>query len=183
MSTTNAAEKSIVVRAIQRRRYTDTNGRAVRRTIRFNGPILSSDLEAMKGGDRVTLWIEETPQTQVAIGSITADEEHREQLAPEIQLTLPHAAFTAFWNAASSTDSALRNVTLKIEDAMMELAITDVILLEGTPIHPVVAELRVMWRPLRLFLIGLFAAVGVLGALEIVRVIWVLWHSGSAGGT
>jgi hypothetical protein len=33
------------------------------------------------------LWIEETPQTQVAIGSITTDEEHREQLAPEIQLT------------------------------------------------------------------------------------------------
>ena len=38
------------------------------------------------------MWIEETPQTQVAIGSITTDEEHREQLAPEIQLTLPHAA-------------------------------------------------------------------------------------------
>src|SRR5215510_1278846 len=42
----------------------------------------------------------------------------------------------------SSTDSALRNVTLKIEDAMMELAITHVVLLEGTPIHPVVAEMR-----------------------------------------
>jgi hypothetical protein len=176
MSTTNSAEKSIVVRAVQRRRYTDTNGRTVLRTIRFNGPILSSDLEAMKEGDQITLWIEETPQTQVAIGSITADEEHREQLAPEIQLTLPHAAFTDFWNAASSTDSALRNVTLKIEDAMMELAITDVVLLEGTPIHPVVAELRSIWRALRLFLIGLIAAAGVLVALEIVRVIWVLWH-------
>ena len=93
MSTTNAAEKSIVVRAVQRRRYTDTNGRTVRRIIRFNGPILSSDLEGMKDGDQVTLWIEETPQTQVAIGSITTDKEHREQLAPEIQLTLPHAAF------------------------------------------------------------------------------------------
>jgi hypothetical protein len=87
MSTTNAVEKSIVVRAVQRRRYTDTDGRTVRRTIRFNGPILSSDLEAMKEGDQVTLWIEETPQTQLAIGSITTDEEHREQLAPEIQLT------------------------------------------------------------------------------------------------
>jgi hypothetical protein len=106
----------------------------------------------MKEGDQVTLWIEETPQTQVAIGSITTDEEHREQLAPEIQLTLPHAALTDFWHAASRTDSAPRNVTLKIEDAMMELAITDVVLLEGTPIHPVVAELRFMWRPLRLFL-------------------------------
>ena len=73
--------------------------------------------------------------------------------------------------------------SLKIEDVMMELAITDVVLLEGTPIHPVVAELRFMWRPLRLFLIGLFAAAGVLVALEIVRVIWVLWHGGSAGGT
>jgi hypothetical protein len=40
---------------------------------------------------------------------------------------------------------------------MMELAITDVVLLEGTPIHPVVAEMRFMWRPLRLFLIGLIA--------------------------
>ena len=119
MSTTKAAEKSIVVRALQRRRYTDTDGRTVRHIIRFNGPILSSDLGGMKEGDQVTLWIEETPQTQVAIGSITTDEEHREQLAPEIQLTLPHAAFTDFWNAASSTDSALRNVTLKIEDAMM----------------------------------------------------------------
>ena len=183
MSTTNATEKSIVVRAVQRRRYTDTNGQTVRRIIRFNGPILSSDLEAMKEGDQVTLWIEEAPQTQVAIGSLTTDEEHREQLAREIQLRLPHAAFTDFWNAASSTDSAPRNVTLKMEDAMMELAITDVVLLEGTPIHPVVAELRFMWRPLRLFLIGLFAAAGVLVALEIVRVIWVLWHGGSAGGT
>src|SRR6516162_3181238 len=126
MSTTQAAEKSIVVRALQRRRYTDTDGRTVRRTIRFNGPILSSDLGGMKEGDQVTLWIEETPQTQVAIGSITTDEEHRDQLAREIQLTLPHAAFTDFWNAASSTDSALRNVTLKIDDAMMELVITDV---------------------------------------------------------
>jgi hypothetical protein len=66
---------------------------------------------------------------------------------------------------------------------MMELAITDVVLLEGTPIHPVVAELRFMWRPLRLLLIGLFVAAGVLVALEFVRVIWVLWHGGSAGGT
>jgi hypothetical protein len=63
MSTTNAAEKSIVVRAVQRRRYTDTNGQTVRRTIRLNGPILSSDLEVMKGGDQVVLWIdEEAPQ-------------------------------------------------------------------------------------------------------------------------
>jgi hypothetical protein len=61
---------------------------------------------------------------------------------------------------------------------MMELAITDVVLLEGTPIHPVVAELRFMWRPLRRFLIALFAAAGVFVALEIVRVIWVLWHGG-----
>jgi hypothetical protein len=182
MSTTNAAEKSIVVRAVQRRRYIDTNGRTVRRTIRFNGPILSSDLGGMKEGDQVTLWIEETPQTQV-IGSITTDEEHRERLAPEIQLTLSHAAFTDFWNAASSTDSALRNVTLKIDDAIMELVITDVVLLEGTPIHPVVAELRFMWRPLRLFLISLIAAAGVFVALGIVRVIWVLRHGGSAGGT
>jgi hypothetical protein len=53
MSTTNAAEKSIVVRAVQRRRYTDTNGRTVRRKVRFNGPILSSDLEAIKEGDQV----------------------------------------------------------------------------------------------------------------------------------
>jgi hypothetical protein len=96
---------------------------------------------------------------------------------------LPHAAFTDFWNAASSTDSALRNVTLKIEVAMMEFTITDVVLLEGTPVHPVVAELRFMWRPLRLFLIGLIAAAGVFVALEIVRVIWVLWRGGSAGGT
>ena len=66
---------------------------------------------------------------------------------------------------------------------MMDLAITNVLLLERTPIHPVVAELRFMWRPLRLFLIGLFAAAGVFVALAIVRVIWVLWHSGSAGGT
>jgi hypothetical protein len=131
---------------------TDTDGRTVRHTIRFNGPILSSDLEAMKEGDQVTLWIEETSQTQVAIGSlqIATDEEQREQLAREIQLTLPSAAFTDFWNAASSTDSALRNVTLKIEDAMMEFTITDVVLLEGTPVHPVVAELRFMWRPLEL---------------------------------
>ena len=84
MSTTKAAEKSIVVRALQRRRYTDTDGRTVRRIIRFNGPILSSDLGGMKEGDQVTLWIEETPQTQVAIGSITTDEEHRDQLSPEI---------------------------------------------------------------------------------------------------
>jgi hypothetical protein len=183
MSTTNAAGNSIVVRAAQRRRYTDTNGRTVRRTVRINGPILSSDLGGMKDGDQVTLWIEETPQTQVAIGSITTDSEHSERLAPEIQLTLPHAAFTDFWNAASSTDSALRNITLKIDDAMTELTITDVVLLEGTPIHPVVAEMRFMWRPLRLFLIGLIAAAGVFVALEIVRVIWLLWHGGGAGGT
>ena len=185
MSTTNTAEKSIVVRAVQRRRYTDTDGQTVRRTIRFNGPILSSDLEGMKEGEQVTLWIEESSQTQVAIGSlqIATDEEHREQLAREIQLTLPPAAFTDFWNAASSTDSALRNVTLKIEDAMMEFTITDVVLLEGTPVHPVVAELPFMWRPRRLLLIGLFAVAGVFVALEIVRVIWVLLHGGSAGGT
>jgi hypothetical protein len=108
MSTTDAAEKSIVVLAVQRRRYTDTNGQTVRRTIRLNGRIQSSDLEVMKGGDQVVLWIdEETPQTQVAIGFITADEEHREKLAPEIQLRLPDAAFTDFWNATNST------VTLK----------------------------------------------------------------------
>ena len=111
------------------------NDRTVRRIIRLNGPILSSDLEGMKDGEQVTLWIEETPQTEVAIGSlqVTTDEEHIEQLAPEIQLTLPRAAFADFWDAASSTDSALRNVTLKIGDAMMEYAITDVVLLEGTP--------------------------------------------------
>ena len=184
MSTSNGAEKSIVVRAVQRRRYTDTNGRTVRRIIRLNGPILSSDLEGMKDGEQVTLWIEETPQTEVAIGSlqVTTDEEHIEQLAPEIQLTLPRAAFADFWDAASSTDSALRNVTLKIGDAMMEHAITDVVLLEGTPLHPVVAEVRLIWRPLRLLLIGLFAAAGVLVALEILRLVWVLWHGGSAGG-
>jgi hypothetical protein len=171
MSTTNAAEKSIVVRAVQRRRYTDTNGRTVRRTIRLNGPIQSSDLEVMKGGDQVVLWLdEETPQTQVAIGFITADEEHREKLAPEIQLRLPQAAFADFWNATNST------VTLKIDDAMMKFEITDVILSEGTPIHPLVAELNSMWRPLRLFVIGLFAAAWVLVALEIVRVIWVFWR-------
>ena len=114
------------------------------------------------------LWLdEETPQTQAAIGFITADEEHRE-LASEIQLRLPHAAFTDFWNATNST------VTLKIDDAMSE--ITDVTLSEGTPIHPLVAELRSMWRPLRLFMIGLFAAAWVLVALEIVRVIWVFWR-------
>ena len=101
MSTTNSAEKSVVMRAVQRRRYTDTNGQTVRRIIRFNGPILSSDLGGMKVRDQVTLWIEETPQTQVAIGSITTDDEHTEQLAPEIQLTLPHAAFTNFWNVVS----------------------------------------------------------------------------------
>ena len=168
MSTTNAAEKSIVVRGVQRRRYTDTNGQTVRRTIWLNGPILSSDLEVMKGGDQVVLWIdEEASQTQVAIGFITADEEHREKL---IQLRLPQAAFTDFWNATNST------VTLKIEDAMMKFAITDVILSEGTPIHPLVAELGSMWRPLRLFMIGLFAAAWVLVALEIVRVIWVFWR-------
>ena len=185
MSTSNGAEKSIVVRAVQRRRYTDTNGRTVRRIIRLNGPILSSDLEGMKDGEQVTLWIEETPQTEVAIGSlqITTDEEHREQLAPEIQLTLPGAAFADFWDAVSGTDSALRNVTLKIGDAMMEHAITDVVLLEGTPLHPVVAELRFMRRPLRLLLIGLFAAAGVVVALEVLRLVWVLWHGGSAGGT
>src|ERR1700751_340075 len=101
MSTRTAAKKSIVVRAAQRRGYTDTNGRTVRRIIRFNGPILSSDLEEMNEGDQVILWIEETPLTQVAIGSlqIATDEEHREQLAREIQLTLPSAAFTDFWNA------------------------------------------------------------------------------------
>jgi hypothetical protein len=63
MSTNDAADKSIVVRAVQRRRYTDTNGQTVRRIIRFNGPILSSDLEGMKDGDQVTLWIEETPNS------------------------------------------------------------------------------------------------------------------------
>jgi hypothetical protein len=47
-----------------------TNGRTVRRIIRLNGPILSSDLEGMKDGEQVTLWIEETPQTEVAIGSL-----------------------------------------------------------------------------------------------------------------
>ena len=86
-------------------------------------------------------------------------------------MTLPHVAFTDFWNAASST------VTLKIEDAMTKFAITDVTLSEGTPIHPLVAELRSTWRPLRLFMIGLFVAAWVLVALEIVRVIWVLWHA------
>ena len=177
----NAGEKSIVIRPVQRRRYTDTNGRTVRRVIRFNGPVLSSDLGGMKEGDQVTLWFEETAQAQVAIGLITADEQNREQLAREIQLTLPAAAFADFWNAASSTDSGLRNITLKIDDAIMEFTITDVILLEGTPVHPVVSELRFMWRPLRLFLIGLFAIAAVFVALEIVKVIWVLWHGGSAG--
>ena len=62
ISTSNGAEKSIVVRAVQRRRYTDTNGRTVRRIIRLNGPILSSDLEGMKDGEQVTLWIEDTLQ-------------------------------------------------------------------------------------------------------------------------
>ena len=136
MSTSNGAEKSIVVRAVQRRRYTDTNGRTVRRIIRLNAPVLSSDLEGVKDGDQATLWVEEAPQTQVAIGSLqtAADEEHNEQrsLAP-IYLTLPRAAFADFWDAAGSTNSALRNVTIKFDDTMM---ITDVVLLEGTPMHP-----------------------------------------------
>jgi hypothetical protein len=68
--TVHPAEKSIVVRALQRRRYTDTNGRTVRRVIRFNGPVLSSDLRGMKEGEQVTLGFEETAQTHVAIGSI-----------------------------------------------------------------------------------------------------------------
>ena len=83
---------------------------------------------------------------------------------------------------AYSADFAPRNVTLKIGDAMMEHAITDVVLLEGTPLHPVVAEVRLIWRPLRLLLIGLFAAAGVLVPLEILRLVWVLWHGGSAAG-
>src|SRR5215471_11657651 len=112
MSTTNAAEKSIVVRAVQRRRYTDTNGRTVRRTIRLNGPILSSDLEVMKAGDQVVLWIdEEAPQTQVAIGFITADEEHREKL---IQLRLPDAAFTDFWNVLPISPEMLGHLSTEV---------------------------------------------------------------------
>jgi len=136
----------------------------------------------MKEGEQVTLWFEETAQTHVAIGSIKADEQNKEHLAREIQLTLPPAAFADFWNAASSTDSGVRNITLKIDDAMMEFTITDLILLEGTPIHPVVSELRLMWRPLRLFLIGLFATAAAFVVLEIVKGIWILWHGGNASG-
>jgi hypothetical protein len=95
---------------------------------------------------------------------------------------LPPAAFADFWNAASSTDSGVRNITLKIDDAMMEFTITDLILLEGTPIHPVVSELRLMWRPLRLFLIGLFATAAAFVVLEIVKGISILWHGGNASG-
>jgi hypothetical protein len=40
-----------------------------------------------------------------------------------------------------------------------------------------------MRRPLRILLIGLFAAVGVVVALEVLRLVSVLWHGGSAGGT
>jgi hypothetical protein len=95
--------------------------------IRFSGPVLSSDLEGVKDGDQATLWVEEAPQTQVAIGSLqtAADEEHNEQrsLAP-IYLTLPRAAFADFWDAAGSTDSALRNVTIKFDDTMTGLLCT-----------------------------------------------------------
>jgi hypothetical protein len=75
MSSTDREENSIVVRAAQRRRYTDTNGRTTRRIIRFNGPVQSSDLEWARAGDEVTLWCEEASQSQ-AIGSLqaTADE-------------------------------------------------------------------------------------------------------------
>ena len=135
MSTIDISEKSIVVRAAQRRRYSDTNGRTVRRVITFSGPVLSSDLEGKKDGDQATLWVEEAPQTQVAIGSLqtAADEEHNEQrsLAP-IYLRLPRAAFADFWDAAGSTNSALRNA-IKFDDTMM---ITDVVLLEGDPNAP-----------------------------------------------
>ena len=178
MSTIDISEKSIVVRAAQRRRYSDTNDRTVRHVVRFSGPVLSSDLEGVKDGDQATLWVEEVPQTQVAIGSLqtAADEEHNEQrsLAP-IYLTLPRAAFVDFWDAAGSTDFALRNVTIKFDDTMM---ITGVVLLEGTPMHPVVAELRFMRRPLRLLLIALLVAAVVFVALEIFRVVWLFffWH-------
>jgi hypothetical protein len=105
MSSTDSEEKSIVVRAAQRRRYTDTNGRTTRRTIRFNGPILSSDLDWARVGDEITVWCEEASQTQV-IGSLraTADEEHR--LAP-VFVILPRDAFVEFWAAASDANAAL----------------------------------------------------------------------------
>jgi hypothetical protein len=179
MSSTDTEEKSIVVRAAQRRRYTDTNGRTVRRVIRLNGPILSSDLEVARVGDEITLWVEEAPQTQVAIGSLQmiADKDHNGQrsLAP-IDLTLPRAAFAEFWAAASVADSALRNITIKFDDAMMEHAITDVVLLEGTPTHPVIAELRFIRRRLQLLLVGLLAAAAVFVVLEALKVAWVFWH-------
>jgi hypothetical protein len=109
MSSTDSEEKSIVVRAAQRRRYTDTNGRTTRRIIRFNGPVQSSDLEWARVGDEITLWCEEASQAQ-AIGSLqaTADEEHR---LASVYLTLPRAAFAEFWAAASGADSAMRNIT------------------------------------------------------------------------
>ena len=140
----------------------------------FEITVQSSDLEWARAGDEITLWCEEASQPQ-AIGSLQETADEKQRLAP-VYLTLPRDAFAEFWAAASDADSALRNITIKFEDAMMEYAITDVVLLEGTPTHPVVAELRFMQRWLRLPLIGLLAAAAVLVVFEVLKVAWVFWH-------
>jgi hypothetical protein len=176
-------------------RYTETDGKLSRRTIKLRCPVLSNSLEGEnqpQRGDEIELWFCEADAGE-GIGSF-------EKLSG-IDLGLPPTTFAEFWSASAAADGAARDVSIqfKKDDSFVHsdnYIITKVQLTEHMPepvdfnpkahalgyipgrVHPVVAELRdlrrnltTIWR-VALFVVAAWVAFALISSG--LRALWGL---------
>jgi hypothetical protein len=183
MNTVREKSLSLTVRFGSCQRYTETDGKLSRRSIRFRDcPILNCGLKGEDQparGDEIELWVHEGDTGQEAIGSFDT--------LGFLQLSLPPAAFAEFWTAGAAADGAARDITILFEKGELPFYwITKAQLVEHMPeaidfdakahapgyisgrLHPVVAELREMRRALAGSWRGIVTAFLVIGAFVLV---------------
>ena len=101
------------------------------------------------------LWAEDTflPPNPEKIGTLDAD-------SMRVHFYLQPDAFALFWNAAEATHGSTRSMELVLKPDRQSqhiLTVTNIGLFEdmpGSPVHPVVAELRVMRERAKSIVVG-----------------------------
>jgi hypothetical protein len=177
-------------------RYTDTDGKDVRRYIQLRDcrvldPTkynMGGEEGQLKRGDEIgELWIYEANPVEEAIGTM--------HMLAMIELTLPPAAFAEFWAASASAVGAMYDVSIQFKyEGPSSYTIMKAKLVEHLPqtvdynpkahapgyipgrVHPVVAELRDMQRRLigswNGFLITIGFFVGIIVLIQILQAAW-----------
>ena len=116
-----------------------------------------------KPGD--PLWAEDTflPPNPEKIGTLDAD-------SMRVHCYLQPDVFALFWNAAEATHGSTRSMELVLKPDRQSqhiLTVTNIGLFEdmpGSPVHPVVAELRVMREKAKSIVVG----------FSVVLIAWIL---------